>query len=311
MCYLFSSKQGQEFSLGDVLQPSIDNPKSKINLVAANNETILKYRETFRNYVNYIFQEDISKPFESDSLPMVKSLAIGMQEFFENYCTEIQITTNRNIIDFEFTPSINQLEREKLKEYFKNKIEMIEEEVFKMKGNFKENSEKISDTVNKNKNILSSAGVFRDWPNGRLIYKNNKDAFTCFINEEDHLKMTMNTKNPSHMTNDILFYFDFLESIEKKVIFAYDKYLGYLNCLSSNLGNGTYYYIKLRIKDDPTIISEIRKKLNENIKEISIDILKEEGKAIIQLSNKNPYFGFSAIMVEILGIKEYLERLNN
>jgi hypothetical protein len=280
-------------------------------LIAKNKETYNNYRETYKNYINFVLQEDTSKPFESDSLSMIKSLAIGMQEFFENYFEEIEITTNRNIIDYEFTPKISRIERKEVKEILKKKIQEIENDIFKTKGQFIEISSRDKMLPNKNSEILKSAGVFRDWPDDRLMYRNNRDTFFCLINEGDHLTMASKIKNSSQITNDILGYFDFMETLEKKIIFVYDKYFGYLNSLCSNVGNGTYFRIKLRIKNDQSSINEIKKKLEEYMKDIKIDILKDNEKTFIELTNKNPFFGFSSILVEILGIKEHLEKVKN
>ena len=39
--------------------------------------------------------------------------------------------------------------------------------------------------------LLKSSGIFKDWPEDRLIYLNLEEELILFINEEDHLKIKL------------------------------------------------------------------------------------------------------------------------
>jgi len=40
--------------------------------------------------------------------------------------------------------------------------------------------------------FLRSSGIYRDWPDARLIYLNGHDKVNLLVNEEDHLKLRFN-----------------------------------------------------------------------------------------------------------------------
>ena len=43
--------------------------------------------------------------------------------------------------------------------------------------------------------FLRSVGIYRDWPDARLIYKNGHQAIDLVVNEEDHVKLSITIEN--------------------------------------------------------------------------------------------------------------------
>jgi hypothetical protein len=187
---------------------------------------------------------------------------------------------------------------------------MIEDGIFNTKGKFARLSND-KNFVNENL-MLKSAGVFRDWPEDRVAYIN--DNFICYINEEDHLKLKINGKigDKDNLSGMILRYFEFLEKMEKNVNFCVHNNLGYLTTLPSNIGTGTYFKLKIKINPNKATHVEIIKKMEENSKDILFEIKKiskedEIEKFILEIETKNPFYSFSTLLVDILGIKEHFK----
>ena len=84
---------------------------------------------------------------------------------------------------------------------------------------------------------LDSAGLERDWPEGRGIFHNDNKTFLVWVNEEDQLRI-ISMQNGS----DIGAVFKRLATaanlIEQKAEFAKDDHLGYISTCPTNLGTG-------------------------------------------------------------------------
>jgi creatine kinase/arginine kinase len=83
--------------------------------------------------------------------------------------------------------------------------------------------------------FLESAGLNRDWPEGRGIYHNDDKTFLVWINEEDQLRIISMQQG-----GDILEVFTRLTTaisqIEQSVPFSYSDHLGYITSCPTNLG---------------------------------------------------------------------------
>lgn len=83
--------------------------------------------------------------------------------------------------------------------------------------------------------FLESAGLNREWPDGRGIYHNNEKTFLVWVNEEDQLRIISMQKGA-----DIKAVFKRLSvaatEIEKVAKFAHDDHLGYITSCPTNLG---------------------------------------------------------------------------
>ena len=83
--------------------------------------------------------------------------------------------------------------------------------------------------------FLESAGINRDWPEGRGIFVSADTRFSAWVNEEDELRII--SMQPGA---DLLAVFERLaravQSLEQLLPFAYDERLGYLNSCPTNLG---------------------------------------------------------------------------
>jgi protein-arginine kinase len=292
------------YSLDDIIQSGLDNPSEQKNcLVVPSKDAYYKYNDLFLNYLKINFpQEDFSKKFENESYGMLKSLMMGMQEIIEKCFVEVDFISNRNIENFNFASKITRSERKLVKNILESSINNLELSVFKSQGLFSPVRNKYDNDI-----LLYSSGVFRDWPNDRMIYLNNQSRFICLINEEDHLKVKLNSVNPMEMTNSILNYYEFLEKMEREVNFVIHEKFGFLNSQPANSGTGTYFAIKIKISRDHERHKEMLQKMEESKKDLFIEITEQDGEYFLNLSNSNPFYTFSTLLIELLNIKDYFK----
>jgi len=171
------------------------------------------------------------------------------------------------------------------------------------------NSDLKDNYVNKNP-MLKSAGIFRDWPEDRLIYFNLDDNFLCLINEEDHLKVKLNTNEVAKISDNLVLYFDFLEKLENNFSFAYDNEIGYLNSIPINSGASTFFSVKLKIPKSQENFIKIVDALEESANDLNLNLNKNEGNddfSILTITNKSPYYSFANLLIDIIKFKDFLK----
>nr|AAR14888.2 three domain flagellar creatine kinase [Chaetopterus variopedatus] len=90
--------------------------------------------------------------------------------------------------------------------------------------------------------LLTSAGMARDWPDGRGIFHNNDKNFLVWINEEDHTRVISMEKG-GNMKAVFERFCDGLKKVETLIRkqnhdFMWNEHLGYILTCPSNLGTG-------------------------------------------------------------------------
>jgi len=95
---------------------------------------------------------------------------------------------------------------------------------------------------------LNSAGISRDWPNGRGMYESSDEKFLMWIGEEDHLRIMYMYKG-SNLGSALLNLREFLDVIENGngVNLMYDQRFGAVTSCPSNLGTGMRFSIHLKL----------------------------------------------------------------
>jgi protein-arginine kinase len=179
-----------------------------------------------------------------------------------------------------------------------------EGEIFEEKGKFLSLDSNKDNFSSSNQNpFYRSCGFYRDWPDARFIYINGGQALTLIVNEEDHLKIILNFNSKDNLPVQRLNeYSNLLQKLSKNLNFAFDKNLGYLNSLLSNLGSGTNFRVKIKIPENKKkeIINHFKNKSDLQIKE------SKEDNNIIEISNITPFFTISDLITELMVTKDLL-----
>ncbi len=135
--------------------------------------------------------------------------------------------------------------------------------------------------------FLESAGLNRDWPNGRGIFHNNEKTFLVWINEEDELRI-ISMQQGGDIKEVFTRLVDAISQIEKKIDFAYSEHLGYITSCPTNLGTAmrASVHIKLpKLGENMQEFQEIATKYNVQIRGVDGEHSKSKG-GIFDISNK-------------------------
>lgn len=291
-------------------------------------------KENNNSYKNQI-SNSITPVCEKDNLTFLKTIIINLSNILDNYIEEIDIQVSRNIKGYNFSPLISNKERQELKTTIIKAIKNREKEVFQIKssiddeypdsdvyseGKFFKVSTKYIDYPDKFP-VLKKYGVYNEWPEHRIIYK-NIGGITVLINDEDHIKFKFNYSK-SNKDNDniqagksLYLLYDLIQTLEKDLKYAFSQEFGYLTTLPCNSGNAVSFYIKAKInnnKDNKNLIFKELDTLNKNYNNnILIDFSDniDNNCCYLNIVNSSTMMNFSNILIMIMNIKSTLADKN-
>ena len=135
--------------------------------------------------------------------------------------------------------------------------------------------------------FLETAGLNRNWPNGRGIFHNNEKTFLVWINEEDELRI-ISMQQGGDIKEVFTRLTTAISALSKKIEFAYNEHLGYITSCPTNLGTAmrASVHIKLpKLGNKMDEFKEIADKYNVQIRGIHGEHSQSEG-GIYDISNK-------------------------
>ncbi|MEA3229216.1 MAG: phosphagen kinase, partial [Campylobacterota bacterium] len=211
-----------------------------------------------------------------------------------SYILSTRIRVARNITDTPLGSAISDEQR--------NKIEKdISQILTQFKGNLAGNYYALNSLTDQEKKslikehflfkagdrFLESAGLNRDWPNGRGIFHNNEKTFLVWINEEDQLRIISMQKG-----GDIKEVFtrlvDAISQIEEKISFSYSERLGYITSCPTNLGTAMRASVHIKLPNLAQNMDEFQSIVDKyNVQIRGIDGEHSQSKeGIYDISNK-------------------------
>merc|ERR1712203_889855 len=162
-----------------------------------------------------------------------------------------RIRVGRSIEGFGLSPGITKEQRLEMENLMKSAFSKLEGELagtyYPLLGMEEEVRQKLVDDhflfVSGDKNLIT-AGMERDWPEGRGIFHNEANTFLVWVNEEDQLRIISMEQG-----GDVKKVFERLakgiEAVEKSIKeesgkdFMLSEKFGYLHSCPTNLGTGT------------------------------------------------------------------------
>ncbi len=233
-------KTANGFTLEKVIKSGIDNPDSSIGVYAGDEESYT----TFAALIDPIIQEyhGFSKTDLHKSNLNPKDLNAPNPDPQNRYIVSTRIRVGRNLADFPLGPAISKEQRNEVEKIVSDALNSLDGNLagkyFPLLGMSEtDRLPLIKDhfLFKAGDRFLESAGLNRDWPEGRGIYHNNKKTFLVWINEEDELRIIS-----MQQSGDIKEVFKRLAlaigELEKKMKFAYNSHLGYITSCPTNLG---------------------------------------------------------------------------
>ena len=178
------------------------------------------------------------------------------------YIVSTRIRVGRNLKDFPLGPAMAQQSRLIAEKMISGVLASLNGE---LKGEYYPllgMSESVQDQLiedhflfKEGDRFLESAGLNRNWPEGRGIYHNDDKTFLVWVNEEDQLRIISMQQG-----GDIKEVFSRLVSaikfLEKRLSFAYSEHLGYITSCPTNLGTAMRASVHIKV---PNLAKDMEK----------------------------------------------------
>lgn len=285
-------KTNNGFSIQDAIKSGVENIDSGIGVYAGDELSYHTFAELFdpiiKDYhgfgVDDIHQsnlnpDDLNAPNPDPDNHYIISTRIRVGRNIDGFPLGTAISKkDRNLIEKKVSTALNALTGELSGTYYplSGMSEIVREQLISDHFLFKAGDR-----------FLESAGLNRNWPEGRGIYHNDNKTFLVWINEEDQLRIIS-----MQMGGDIKAVFTRLttaiKEIEKKVTFSYNDHIGYITSCPTNLGTAmrASVHIKLpKLGADMERFKTITDKYHLQIRGIHGEHSDSEG-GIYDISNK-------------------------
>lgn len=245
-------------------QSGIDNPDSNIGVYAGDQDSYTMLGPlldpVIREYHNYDMSGHESD-FSLEGLPLENLDPEG------KFIVSTRIRVGRNFAKFAFPTAISREDRKVMESEIKAVFEKLPADFKGEYHSLEDMSEKVRQQMVNNHflfkqgdRFLESAGVNRDWPEGRGVFFSRDKKFIVWVSEEDSIRII--SMQPG---GDIAEVFkrlsEALDHIDQYIDFAYDNIRGYHSTCPTNLGTGMRASVHIRIpklsqQDDFTQVCE-------------------------------------------------------
>ena len=304
------------FTIDDVVRSGAENPDSSIGAYAGDAESYVLFGPVLGGIVHeYHGHGQDAVHVSNMNLGLLSDLGDPDPEGASVVSTRIRV--GRNLAGFPFQPAISHDERLEVERRVVEALNMLEGdlsgEYYSLVGMEEEvRAQLVADhfLFKQGDRFLESAGVNRDWPEGRGIFHSADKQFLVWVNEEDQLRIIS-----MQMGGDVIEVFERLvraiTSLEKLLAFAYSNNLGYLTSCPTNLGTAmrASVHVKLpNLSSREDVFKKVCGDLGLSIRGVHGEHSESEG-GIFDISNKRR-LGISEVeIVRALhaGVSELLE----
>lgn len=285
-------KTSNGFTLEKAIKSGIDNPDSGIGVYAGDTESYT----LFGALLDPIIKEyhGFSKEDSHKSNLNPDDLNAPNPDPENKYIVSTRIRVGRNLDNLPLGPAISKEQRDEVESIVSGALSSLDGDLsgkyFPLLGMSEEDRVSLIKDhflFKAGDRFLESAGLNRDWPNGRGIYHNNEKTFLVWVNEEDELRIISMQKG-----GDIKEVFQRLSraisELEKKMKFAYTEHLGYITSCPTNLGTAMRASVHIalpKLAQDMDRFKAITDKHHLQIRGIHGEHSESEG-GIYDISNK-------------------------
>ena len=285
-------KTSNGFTLEKAIKSGIDNPDSGIGVYAGDTESYT----LFGALLDPIIKEyhGFSKEDSHKSNLNPDDLNAPNPDPENKYIVSTRIRVGRNLDNLPLGPAISKEQRDEVESIVSGALSSLGGDLsgkyFPLLGMSEDDRVSLIKDhflFKAGDRFLESAGLNRDWPNGRGIYHNNEKTFLVWVNEEDELRIISMQKG-----GDIKEVFQRLSraigELEKKMKFAYTEHLGYITSCPTNLGTAMRASVHIalpKLAQDMDRFKAITDKHHLQIRGIHGEHSESEG-GIYDISNK-------------------------
>jgi creatine kinase/arginine kinase len=289
---LKDKKTSNGFTILDVVNSGVKNPDSGIGAYAGDKESYTLYAELFDAIIEEYHGFSKSDKHQSNLNP--DHLKAPNPDPKDEYILSTRIRVGRNLDEFPLGPAISDEQRDEIERVVSQTLNSLQGDLagkYYPLATMSEDERKslIADhfLFKAGDRFLETAGLNRNWPNGRGIYHNNEKTFLVWINEEDQLRIISMQKG-----GDIKEVFTRLMKaigeLEKKMKFSFTQHLGYITSCPTNLGTAMRASVHIalpKLSQDMDAFKGITDKHHLQIRGIHGEHSQSEG-GVYDISNK-------------------------
>ncbi len=248
---LKDKKTASGFTLEDAIRSGVENPDSGIGVYAGDLESYSLFAALFDPIIKAYHGFSATDRHSSDLDPT--HLHAPDPDPEGDYILSTRIRVGRNVADLPLGPAISRAQRKQVEQEVSAALGRLtgglSGSYYSLEGMSDEIREQLVEDhflFKAGDRFLESAGLNRNWPEGRGIYHNDDKTFLVWINEEDQLRII--SMQPG---GNILEVFSRLTTaiseIAKSVPFSYSEHLGYITSCPTNLGTAMRASVHIRL----------------------------------------------------------------
>jgi creatine kinase/arginine kinase len=248
------------FTLDDAIRSGVENLDSGIGVYAGDLESYTLFGELFDPIIAEYHGFSTTDSHQSDLNP--DHLNAPNPDPEGEYIVSTRIRVGRNVADLPLGPAISREQRNQIETDVSTALNKLTGSLsgsyYPLSGMSDEISKQLIEDhflFKAGDRFLESAGLNRDWPEGRGIYHNDEKTFLIWINEEDQLRIISMQQG-----GDILEVFTRLTTaiseIEKSLPFSYSDHLGYITSCPTNLGTAMRASVHIKL---PKLAADMEK----------------------------------------------------
>jgi creatine kinase/arginine kinase len=257
---LKDKKTNFNFTLEKAINSGVKNIDSGIGVYAGDEESY----ELFAKLFDPIIEDyhGFTKEQSHKSNMAMDELNVNNPDEENNYIVSTRIRVGRNLKDYPLGTAIGKELRLKVESIVKEALSALDGE---LKGSYYSLLGMSEDMQNQliedhflfkeGDRFLESAGLNKNWPEGRGIFHNIDKTFLVWVNEEDQLRIISMQQG-----GDIKEVFSRLVSaikkLENSLNFSYSQHLGYITSCPTNLGTAMRASVHIKV---PKLSKDMKK----------------------------------------------------
>lgn len=301
------------FTLAKAIRSGVENLDSGIGVYAGDKESYTTFSELFDPIIEeyHGFGKENQHQSSFEGLESVELDPKG------EYILSTRIRVGRNLDGFPLGAIISKEQRNEVERLVVNALNSLEgglEGVYYPLYNMTQEVQEqlIEDhfLFKEGDRFLESAGLNRDWAEGRGIFHNHNKTFLVWLNEEDELRIISMQKggNISKVFERLV---SAIKALEETLTFIYSKHLGYISSCPTNLGTAMRASVHIRLpklSKDIERLKAITDKYHLQIRGVDGEHSESKG-AVFDISNRRR-LGISeveAVQDLIDGVKGLIE----
>ena len=280
------------FTLTQAINSGVQNPDSGIGAYVGDEESY----EVFASLFDPIIEEyhGFKKDDKHKSNLNPDDLNAPNPDPTGEYILSTRIRVGRNVKNIPLGPAITDAQRDSIEKDVSEVLSGFDNNLggtyYPLNNMSEEDSKSLIEDhflFKAGDRFLETAGLNRNWPNGRGIFHNNEKTFLVWVNEEDELRI-ISMQQGGDIKEVFTRLTTAIDALSKKVEFAYNDHLGYITSCPTNLGTAmrASVHIKLpNLGDKMDEFKTIADKYHVQIRGIHGEHSESEG-GVYDISNK-------------------------